>query len=44
MKKKIFEIDQLKQKLKKQKVKISLAHGVFDLFHMGHLWKLFNHW
>ena len=37
MKKKIFEIDQLKQKLKKQKVKISLAHGVFDLFHIGHL-------
>ena len=37
MNKKIIEINQLKEKLIKKKAKITLAHGVFDLFHIGHL-------
>ena len=34
--KKIISIDDLKQKLKKQNKTISLVHGVFDVFHIGH--------
>ena len=38
MKKKIFNIIKLKEKLKNnKKKKIVLCHGVFDLFHIGHL-------
>ena len=37
MNKKIIEIDRLKEKLISKRGKIALAHGVFDLFHIGHL-------
>ena len=34
--KKIILIDDLKKKLQKFGKKISLVHGVFDIFHIGH--------
>ena len=42
MKKKIFEIDELRLKLKKLKnykpsMKVVLCHGVFDIIHIGHI-------
>ena len=40
MKKKIFNLNELKnycQKQKKLKKKIVLAHGTFDLLHIGHI-------
>ena len=37
MNNKIIETDKLRIKLKTKKGKIVLAHGVFDLFHIGHL-------
>ena len=37
MNKKIIEINKLQEKLIPKRGKIALAHGVFDLFHIGHL-------
>ena len=34
--KKIISADDLKIKLKKLNKKVSLVHGVFDIFHIGH--------
>ena len=34
--KKIVSIENLKKKLKNSVKKISLVHGVFDIFHIGH--------
>ena len=34
---KIFEIKNLKKKLKNKNKKIVLCHGVFDILHHGHI-------